>query len=161
MQVQLFPTARTRNRNHEVPPCIADQSFHLALIVALGWAAELIGEQIVTLQLGERTSALPLLTAQDLRYPEAQPLPDRPKLDRLLSEAGLELTWDAGKSEYLAPQAPVPATSTSIHRFETLVSPTLTSFAAPKELPEDMEEAIDFERRLRRVVAGSGMAFGG
>lgn len=33
-----------------------------------GWTAELIGKQIVTLQLGERPSALPLLTAQDLRH---------------------------------------------------------------------------------------------
>ena len=49
MRVQLFPTAEARNRNHEVPPRITDQAFDLALIVALGRAAELIGEQIVTL----------------------------------------------------------------------------------------------------------------
>jgi len=83
------------------------------------------------------------------RYPEAQPLPDRPKLDLLLSEAGLELTWDATKSEYLAPQAPVLAPSTSIHRFETVVSPMPTAYVARVELPHEIEEAIEFERRLR------------
>jgi serine/threonine protein kinase len=83
------------------------------------------------------------------RYPEAQPLPDRPDLDRLLSQAGLELTWDATNSEYLAPQAPVLASSTSIHRFETVVSPMPTAYVARVELPQDMEQAIEFERRLR------------
>src|SRR6185437_3749932 len=68
MCVQLIPTRRTRNRNHEVPSCIADQTFYLALIVALGGSAELVGEQIVTLQLGESPCALPLLAAQDLGY---------------------------------------------------------------------------------------------
>ncbi len=68
MQVQLFPTVRTRNRNYEVPSRIADQAFDLPLIVAPGWTAELIGEQIVTLQLGESTGPLPLFAAQDLRY---------------------------------------------------------------------------------------------
>src|SRR6201999_4100677 len=49
MQVQLVPTARTRNRNHEVPSRVADQPFYLALVVALGRTTELVGKQIVTL----------------------------------------------------------------------------------------------------------------
>ena len=64
MRVQLFPAACARNRNHEVTPRIADQAFDLALIVALGRAAELIGEQIVALQLGEGSRLQPLLAAQ-------------------------------------------------------------------------------------------------
>ncbi|NYF54063.1 BREX system serine/threonine kinase PglW [Tunturiibacter gelidoferens] len=87
------------------------------------------------------------------RYPEAQPLPERPSLDRLLSEAGLELTWDNSKSEYFAPQAPVVASSASLHRFETVITPRLTSYVAPVELPRDMEDAVEFERRLRAAYA--------
>jgi hypothetical protein len=44
VRVPLLPTVRTWNRHHEVPPRITDQSFYLALIVTLGWTAELIGK---------------------------------------------------------------------------------------------------------------------
>src|SRR5665213_2384463 len=40
------------------------RSWAVALIVALGRTTELIGEQIVTLQLGERPRLLPLLAAE-------------------------------------------------------------------------------------------------
>src|SRR5665213_3771891 len=62
--VELLPTVEVRYRNHEVPPCIADQAFDLTLIVALGWSSELIRKQIVTLQLGEGPRTLPLFAAQ-------------------------------------------------------------------------------------------------
>jgi serine/threonine protein kinase len=83
------------------------------------------------------------------RYPEAHPLPDRPELDRLLSEAGLELTWSSAQSAYLAPPAPALASSTSLHRFQTVVSPTPGSYVTPVELPREVEEAVQFERRLQ------------
>jgi serine/threonine protein kinase len=83
------------------------------------------------------------------RYPEAQPLPERPDLDLLLKDAGLDLVWDDAKSEYLAPQPPRLASSTSIHRFETIVSPTHSSYIPPVELPREMEEAASFERVLQ------------
>ena len=65
MRVQLIPTVHARNGNHEVPPGIADQSLHLALVVALGRSPELIGEQIMALQLGEGSRLQPLLAAQN------------------------------------------------------------------------------------------------
>src|ERR1019366_10102494 len=61
VRVQLFPTRHAWNRDHEVPPCVTDQAFDLALVVAPGRAAELIGEQVVTLQLGEGPRPLPFL----------------------------------------------------------------------------------------------------
>src|SRR5664280_2216778 len=64
MHVQLFPVRNAWNRDHEVPTCIAYQSFDLALIVALGRTTELIRKQIVALQLGERSRSLPLFAAQ-------------------------------------------------------------------------------------------------
>jgi hypothetical protein len=83
------------------------------------------------------------------RYPESQPLPNRPELDRLLSEAGLELTWDRVQGAFVAPPAPAFPSSTSLHRFETIISPTPTAYVAPVELPHELEEAIEFERRLK------------
>ena len=37
------------------------------------------------------------------RYPEAQPLPDRPELDRLLGEVGLDVAWDERPGTYRRP----------------------------------------------------------
>src|SRR5258708_22791480 len=79
MQVQLFPTARTWNRDHEVPSRITDQPFYLALVVALGRTAELIGKQIVTLQLGEGPRPLPIIAAQDLRYRDLYVVVEKPR----------------------------------------------------------------------------------
>jgi len=68
LNVPLLPAGHARNRHHEVPPRISDQSFHLALIVALPRTSELVGEQIVALELGERSCSLSLLAAEDLRH---------------------------------------------------------------------------------------------
>ena len=32
------------------------------------------------------------------RFPDAQPLPGRPELDRLIDRAGVELVWDAERA---------------------------------------------------------------
>ena len=47
------------------------------------------------------------------RYPEAEPLPDRPELDELLREAGLDVTWDATTTTYRRPDESPLATSGS------------------------------------------------
>ena len=54
------------------------------------------------------------------RYPEAQPLPDRPDLDSLVREAGLDLTWKEAEAAYCAPPTPVLESSTSLHREQTV-----------------------------------------
>jgi serine/threonine protein kinase len=82
------------------------------------------------------------------RYPEAQSLPDRPDLDQMLRDVGLDLTWSDAQSAYLAPPPPAFASSTSLHRFQTIVSPTPASYITPLEHPREMEEALAFERRL-------------
>src|SRR5271156_3026043 len=68
LNVPLLPAGHAGNRHHEVPPRISDQPFHLALVVALRRTAELVREQIMALQLGERPRSLPLLAAEDLRH---------------------------------------------------------------------------------------------
>ncbi len=89
------------------------------------------------------------------RYPEAQSLPDRPALDQLLKEAGLELTWNEKESKYLAPVAHALASSTTPQRYPTIVTAT-ASVQAPRyglapamELPPAIQEAVEFDRRLR------------
>ena len=54
-----------RNRNHEVAPGIADETLNLALVITLGRTPELVGKQIVTLQLKEGLRPGPLITTQD------------------------------------------------------------------------------------------------
>jgi hypothetical protein len=84
------------------------------------------------------------------RYPEAQPLPDRPELTDLLIKAGLTFTWDEAQSAWLAPPPPQFASSTSLHRFATMVAdPIQTSWVAPVERSPELDVAFDFERRLR------------
>jgi serine/threonine protein kinase len=89
------------------------------------------------------------------RYPEAQPLPDRPDLDNLISESGLDLEWNETQGAYLAPLVPGLVSSTSLHRFQTVVTPGVTPGASPTfytppvELPRELEEAVEFERRLQ------------
>jgi serine/threonine protein kinase len=85
------------------------------------------------------------------RYPDAQPLPDRPELDDLISAAGLGLEWNEPQESYLAPPAPGIASSASLHRFQTIVTPGASPnfYIPPVELPREMEEAVEFERRLQ------------
>jgi len=73
------------------------------------------------------------------RYPEAQPLPARPELDRLLQEAGCDLKWTAaargGQGAYVPPHVP------------TFTISSRTSFGAPriflKKLVSDVLDRID------------------
>lgn len=57
-----------RQRHHEVPAAVADQSFDIALVVAFGRPPEFIVEQVVALQLGKFLGALALAIAQDLGH---------------------------------------------------------------------------------------------
>lgn len=81
------------------------------------------------------------------RYPAAQPLPDRPGLDRLLEEAGSELRWQptarGGEGAYVAP----------LRDFTTVLSATslthLTGVARRfEEVPADKVEIDELNRRL-------------
>lgn len=100
-----------------------------------------------------RITADELRTRVHDRYPEAQPLPDPPELHRLVEEAGLGLTPDTTGTVYVAPSATGIASSTSLHRYQTIVSPLpdggAGSYLPPIEQPREIEEAIEFERRLK------------
>jgi len=68
VRVEGFPTVEMRNRHHEVATSIADQTLNLALVITLGRPSELIGEQIVALQLQEGLRLRPLFPTKDARH---------------------------------------------------------------------------------------------
>lgn len=85
------------------------------------------------------------------RYPEAEPLPDRPALDALLEEVGSELRWRAdargGAGAYVSPlrEFTTVSTATSIARASSVA-------ATFEEVPADRVEAEEFDRRLRYSI---------
>lgn len=87
------------------------------------------------------------------RYPEGEPLPDRPELDRLLDEAGLDLRWDPKAREK---GAYVPS------RSELSISTTGSTFGTAGDggIPYATTEEADaqfFDNRLKK--AGDQGAF--
>jgi hypothetical protein len=65
----------------------------------------------------------------------------------MVSEAGLSLTWREADGSYVAPIPPAPESSVSLHRQETVVSPSV--FVPPIEVPPEIESARQFERQLQ------------
>lgn len=79
------------------------------------------------------------------RYPEAEPLPERPALDDLLAEAGSDLRWDPREAAYLGPRP---------REFTTVASGTTgprTEGGTPPLEPDDLA-VRDFDTRLRRAL---------
>jgi len=80
------------------------------------------------------------------RYPEAQPLPDRPELDALLERVGLDVRWNAESTTYHRREVAATFTSgSSIPRRRTTATST-----RQVEVTPDMASARQFEDRLQR-----------
>jgi serine/threonine protein kinase len=85
------------------------------------------------------------------RYPEAQELPERPALDALLDEAGIDLRWDAtakGGGAYVgrSRDSYTIITTSKLHsRFSTAVLPGTGADISP-----EIADARQFEERLQR-----------
>jgi serine/threonine protein kinase len=81
------------------------------------------------------------------RYPEAEPIPGPPALDKLLAEAGIELVWDGANQSY-SPKFRRPSylsTTSTLHRMGT------ASLAGETATPE-IEEAWVLEDRIKNAV---------
>ena len=84
------------------------------------------------------------------RYPEAEPLPDRPALDSLLDESGSELRWqsgDVGQGAYV----------TILREFTTVSSETslahhVTRVRRFEEVSEEQVTVEQFDQRLRHSL---------
>ncbi|MEW6282256.1 MAG: BREX system serine/threonine kinase PglW, partial [Candidatus Eremiobacterota bacterium] len=81
------------------------------------------------------------------RYPEAEELPDRPALDRLLSEAGWNFAWDETDECYVReePEQALSTLSSSLRRAST------STGGAPGEVSVEVAEARQFEERLQHA----------
>jgi serine/threonine protein kinase len=85
------------------------------------------------------------------RFPQAERLPARPRLDGLLAAADLDLRFDTGSGQYQPPSLPSPISSgESLSRHSTSV-PTRSV------TPVEIDEAADFEDRLKRSVDSGGL----
>jgi len=88
------------------------------------------------------------------RYPEAESLPDHPRLDELLIAAGLELTWDADALDGRGGYVPLPDPNSSISK-PSQTSPRLPTIPGrhPREpIPELEADARQFEEKLKRSL---------
>jgi len=86
------------------------------------------------------------------RYPEAQPLPDRPELDALLEQVGLDVRWNEETTTYHRREVPATFTSgSSVPRRRTTATST-----RQVEVTPDMASAREFEERLQRAYDEGG-----
>lgn len=86
------------------------------------------------------------------RYPEAEPPPDRPELDKLLEAAGLELVWkpDAcdGEGAYVSSfhdAISVTTGSQPVSRYDTFAA------VGDTQITPEIADAREFEERLQRA----------
>src|SRR5205814_6285929 len=86
------------------------------------------------------------------RYPAAEPLPDRPELDTLLQNVGLDVHWDVEAKLYKRPKAAILFTSGSS---DTIRRSTATS-ARHAEITPDIAEARAIEERLQHAYSDGG-----
>jgi serine/threonine protein kinase len=87
------------------------------------------------------------------RYPEALPLPDRPRLDELLNAAGLELTWDPDALDGRGGYVPPDTTSSISEPSRTATRLPTTTGRDPREpLAPEEADARQFEEKLRRSL---------
>jgi hypothetical protein len=66
--VQRAEITRPGDRNHEVPPGVANHALDLALVIPLSLPAEAVLEKIMRLQAGEHRAELAHAIAEDLRH---------------------------------------------------------------------------------------------
>ena len=100
------------------------------------------------------------LTVSDLkgritgRYPESQPLPDRPELDRLLTIVGFGFVWDQTVRPVGAYKLPTRDSLVSNDGTSLLYRSQTNLTELPQEVTPQVAEARQFEERLQRGTAG-------
>ncbi len=88
------------------------------------------------------------------RYAEAEPLPGRPTLDRLLADCGIELEWDAAGNNGVGCYVSRVRSAYSVTSgSEPIVrEPTAAGDLPPGEITPEVADARAFEERLGRAV---------
>ena len=83
------------------------------------------------------------------RFPEGQPLPDRPALDQLLADDAIGVRWDADRQRYVLPDALGAPTS-------TMLASTSLNVTTYTNEDEGAVEAHDLDRRLAAIAEEGG-----
>ncbi|MFP4309213.1 MAG: BREX system serine/threonine kinase PglW [Desulfococcaceae bacterium] len=170
MEDPLLPPVRVMERLRAVPAVAEAEPLHPARLLRIAVGAARVAalssrqeiyprgmgaDRAVKLSQGALLGVKKLTPAEVRRrvagrYPEAAPLPDPPDLDRLLTDAGLELRWDSeaenGRGAYRYPtwEPRVSGTVTTLRRY-----PTGSGDGPPAgELTPEAAEARQFEERL-------------
>jgi hypothetical protein len=88
------------------------------------------------------------------RYPEAEPLPDRPRLDELLAAAGVELAWDADALDGRGGYVNLVRDTTSVSTASTPPPrrPTAPGRDPREAISPEEADARQFEEKLRRSL---------
>lgn len=102
----------------------------------------------------QRITPTELATKVAARFPAAEALPDRPRLDQVVTDAGLDLHWDAAQGAYLAPMSTV---STGSGSSGSSLTRHATAAPAPNLTPIEIDVAADFEDRLRHSIDSGGL----
>ena len=84
------------------------------------------------------------------RYPDAEPLPHRPSLDKLLAQAGIELRWEPSACKGLG--AYVSTVSATDTLTSASVSPRRSSHQSDAVLTPAEADRRQFEEKLRRSL---------
>jgi len=119
-----------------------------ARALALGRASLLGGDAIAPDEVRRRIGA---------RFPRAERLPKRPRLDALLSEAHVDLAWDPERESYAAPARVALTGATS---WESSLTRLGTATATPRTRPATDPEVVaarGFEQRLEASRREGGM----
>ena len=89
------------------------------------------------------------------RYPDAEPLPDRPALDQLLDQLGLELKWQAdaanGIGAFCYPDSDTTGYTSSTHHVRLQTRLGVSSSKAVVEVGPEIADARVFEGKLQRA----------
>jgi serine/threonine protein kinase len=88
------------------------------------------------------------------RYPESQPLPDRPELDKLLTSVGFGFVWDQTVRPVGAYKLPTRDSLVSNDGTSLLYRSHTNLTELSKEVTPQVAEARQFEERLQRGTAG-------
>jgi len=116
--------------------------------LALGRAALLGTDRLTPEEIRRRIAA---------RFPDAQRLPQRPALDRLLRDGGFELEWDEQEGVYVVPRR---LAVTGLTSYESSLSRLATAATTPRParvVDPEVAEAQGFEARLRAAKSDGGM----
>jgi hypothetical protein len=116
-----------------------------ARAVMLGAGALLGARQLSVEQVQQRIAA---------RYPEAQRIPGRPELDRLLEAAGVRLVWNDARNCF--EQEAIGSSLTGSGTQTRTPSPSLQPTPMGDMADPANEESEDLERRIARLLNGDG-----